>query len=110
VPGPELTLARSVTELPTGPDWAYEPKLDGFRALLTVSSTGAIGLRSRRQRSLTPYFPEIIEAAAALPSGVRLDGELIVPRNGGVDFAALQERILCRSKSHRARSDRMGGL
>jgi len=89
----ELMLARPVTELPTVDGWAYEPKLDGFRALLTVSSTGGIGLRSRRQRSLTPYFPEIVEAASVLSRGVRLDGELIVPRNGGVDFAALQQRI-----------------
>jgi ATP-dependent DNA ligase len=94
----ELMLARPVTELPTVDGWAYEPKLDGFRALLTMSSTGKVGLRSRRQRSLTPYFPEIIEAGGVLPPGVRLDSELVVPRNGGFDFAALQQHIHPASK------------
>jgi ATP-dependent DNA ligase len=84
-------LARSATELPTVDGWAYEPKLDGFRAVLTVSTTGKVRLQSRRQGPLAPYFPEIVEAAGVLPPGVRLDGELVVPRNGGFDFAALQQ-------------------
>jgi ATP-dependent DNA ligase len=86
-------LALAVTELPTVDGWAYEPKLDGFRASLTVSRAGKVRLRSRRHRPLTRYFPEIVEAAGVLPPGVVLDGELVVPRNGGVDFAALQLRI-----------------
>jgi ATP-dependent DNA ligase len=52
------------------------PKLDGFRALLAVSSGGKVSTRSRRQRPLARYFLEIVEAAGVLPAGVRLDGEL----------------------------------
>ena len=52
-----------------------------------------MALRSRRQRTLTPYFPEITAAVAAqLPTGTVLDGELVVYRDGQCDFAALQRR------------------
>ena len=52
---------------------------------------GQVALRSRRQRTLTPYFPEITAAVAAqLPTGTVLDGELVVYRDGRCDFAALQ--------------------
>ena len=89
----DLMLARPVSSLPAGPGWAFEPKLDGFRCCLSVTAQGAVRLESRRRRPLTRYFPELVEAAAGLPPGVVLDGELVVPRGGGVDFTALQTRL-----------------
>jgi ATP-dependent DNA ligase len=87
----ELMLARAVTELPTGPTWLYQPKLDGWRCCL--SRTDVVRLRSLRGKPLARYFPEITAAATAVPAGVVLDGELIVPSGEGCDFAALQPRI-----------------
>ena len=93
-------LARPVWTLP-GPDslpggCAYEPKWDGFRCFdmlgLSRSEDGVAVLQSRSRR-LTRFFPEIVGAAASLPPGVVLDGELVVWRHGRVDFAALQRRI-----------------
>jgi ATP-dependent DNA ligase len=86
-------LARSVRSLPETDGWAFEPKMDGFRAVLTVTPNGRVSLTSRHNKPLTPYFPEIAATAQQLPGGLRLDGELVVPRGGGVEFAALQERI-----------------
>jgi ATP-dependent DNA ligase len=88
-----VMLSRSCEVLPTAGRWAYEPKLDGFRALLAVSEFGDVRLDSRRGKALDRYFPEVIAAARALPNGVVLDGELVVPVGGGVDFAALQHRL-----------------
>jgi ATP-dependent DNA ligase len=88
-----VMLSRSVEVLPTAEFWAYEPKLDGFRALLAVSEFGDVRLDSRRGKALDRYFPEVVAAARALPDGVVLDGELVVPAGGGVDFAALQHRL-----------------
>jgi ATP-dependent DNA ligase len=88
-----VMLSRPCEVLPTAGRWSYEPKLDGFRALLTVSDFGDVRLDSRRGKALDRYFPEVIAAARALPNGVVLDGELVVPAGGGVDFAALQHRL-----------------
>lgn len=88
-----VMLSRSCEWLPTAGRWAYEPKLDGFRALLAVSEFGDVRLDSRRGKALDRYFPEVIAAARTLPNGVVLDGELVVPAGGGVDFAALQHRL-----------------
>jgi len=93
VDGVAVMLSRTVEVLPTAGRWAYEPKLDGFRALLTVSEFGDVRLDSRRGKAFDRYFPEIIAAARALPAGLVLDGELVVPASGGVDFAALQHRL-----------------
>jgi ATP-dependent DNA ligase len=86
-------LSRSVEALPTADGWAYEPKLDGFRALLSISEFGDVRLDSRRGKPLDRYFPEIIAAAHALPDGSVLDGELVVRAGRGVDFAELQQRL-----------------
>jgi ATP-dependent DNA ligase len=58
-----------------------------------VSPSGKVRIWSRQRKAPTPHFPEIVGAPSVVPRGVRLDGELVVPRNGGVDFAALQQRI-----------------
>lgn len=89
----EVMLSRAVDELPGSPGWAYEPKLDGFRCVLATSDFGDVRLTSRRGKSLGRYFPEVVAAGRLLPPQLVLDGELVVPAGGGVDFAALQRRL-----------------
>jgi len=85
-------LARLARELP-GDDHVYEPKWDGFRCV-ALRDGDEVDLRSRNDRRLARYFPEIAEALAALPeTRFALDGELVVTRDGGFDFGALLGRI-----------------
>src|ERR1051326_1981699 len=87
-------LARLEPRLPRGQQWRYEPKLDGFRGLLCRSAHGAVHLLSRNMRDLSPWFPELVWAANALPGGTILDGEIVVASGRGVsDFSALQQRL-----------------
>jgi ATP-dependent DNA ligase len=85
--------ARSVDKLPSGKQWQYEPKWDGFRCL-AYRDHRAIDLRSRNSRPLTRYFPEI-ERALLRPIAQRfvLDGEIVVPVDGELSFDYLLERI-----------------
>src|ERR1700754_2611507 len=86
-------VAREAATLPTRGPWAYEPKLDGFRAL-AIGEGGRVRLQPRQQRPLTEFFPEIVEALAQRFRGeVVLDGELVVCGPGGLDFMALQRRL-----------------
>lgn len=97
--------AKTVTSLPVGSGWAFEPKFDGYRALvfLTTTSDGPqVAVQSRQQRMLTAHFPDIAAAAATLERAVVLDGELVIWRAGRLDFGALQDRV--RSGPARARS------
>ncbi len=84
-------LARLARELPPG-DFAYEPKWDGFRCLAFVEA-GAVDLRSRHGRPFARYFPELAEALAALPRPAVLDGEIVIPRAGGLAFEPLLARL-----------------
>lgn len=84
-------LARLARELPPRA-LLYEPKWDGFRCLAFVEG-GAVDLRSRHGRPLTRYFPEIAAALAGLPRPAVLDGELVVPRAGGLAFEPLLARL-----------------
>ncbi|HVQ78329.1 MAG TPA: ATP-dependent DNA ligase [Candidatus Binatia bacterium] len=85
--------ARLVDEIPTGPDWQYEPKWDGFRCL-AFRDGDAIELQSRSGQTLTRYFPEVVEnlRAVSAPTFV-LDGELVVPADGRLSFDDLLQRI-----------------
>ena len=84
----EPQLARSRTELPTGEDWGYEPKWDGFRTLAFVDG-GEVYLQSRTGKPLARYFPELQFADGSYV----LDGELVVlGPDGTEDFDALQSR------------------
>jgi ATP-dependent DNA ligase len=83
--------AKTVTHLPSGPGWSYEPKFDGFRAMAFRDHHG-VHLQSRQLRDLTPGFPDVAAAIARL-GDVVLDGELVVWRAGRFDFAALQDRL-----------------
>jgi ATP-dependent DNA ligase len=84
---PQLALSRK--ELPTGEDYSYEVKLDGFRCVAFVDGEDAF-LQSRTGKPLGRYFPEL-----RLPSGrYVLDGEIVVRDAGGrEDFDALGQRI-----------------
>jgi len=92
--GPPLApmLARLARELPLG-GYLYEPKWDGFRCLVFRHGDD-VDLRSRNDRPLARYFPEVVEALRALPEPrVVLDGELVARRGGALDFPSLLARI-----------------
>jgi ATP-dependent DNA ligase len=90
-PPVEPMLARLSRALPTG-SWCYEPKWDGFRCLAFVRG-GEVDLRSRHQRPLARYFPELIEGLRGLGHEVALDGEIVVAGAAGLDFEALLGRL-----------------
>src|ERR1700736_5181390 len=84
---------RSVSDVPVGPQWQYEPKMDGFRCLAFRDGRD-VQLQSKAGQPLARYFPEIVEALARLPTKrFVLDGELVVPLAGALSFDALQQRI-----------------
>lgn len=84
---PQLALTRK--QLPSGEEWAYEPKLDGFRAIVFVDGEDFY-IQSRGGKALARYFPELSFA----PGRWILDGELVIRDADGVlEFDALQERI-----------------
>jgi ATP-dependent DNA ligase len=86
-------LAKRVGELPSGGDWIFEPKWDGFRALV-FRDGDEIMIQSRDEKSLNRYFPELLEPLRSqLPARCVLDGEIVVARDGALDFDALQLRI-----------------
>ena len=90
-------LATLVDAIPEGPNFAYEPKWDGFRCIISRDGD-RIELGSRGQKPLTVYFPEVVGALTGwLPDGVVLDGELIVrsgvPGAERLDWTALSSRI-----------------
>src|SRR6185436_8240533 len=85
--------AQSVTELPEGSQWQYEPKWDGFRCLV-FRDDSEIELQSKSGQPLARYFPEVVAAVAALKAGrFVLDGEIVVPDAGGFSFDELLQRI-----------------
>ena len=85
-------LARLARGLPAD-GFVYEPKWDGFRCLAFCDGS-SIDLRSRNDRPLARYFPEVTEALAAqLHEPAVLDGELVVAGAGGFDFSALLARL-----------------
>jgi ATP-dependent DNA ligase len=83
--------AELVAELPTG-DWQYEPKWDGFRGVLE-NLGGGLRLWSRNGRPLLRYFPELEDVGKLLPPESALDGEIIIARNGRLEFDQLQMRL-----------------
>src|SRR6266446_10907953 len=86
-------LSKRVDEIPTGEYWLFEPKWDGFRALV-FREPEEILIQSRDGKSLNRYFPELIEPLRRqLPDRCVLDGEIVIASPGGLDFDALQLRI-----------------
>jgi ATP-dependent DNA ligase len=84
--------AELVDELPGGDGWQYEPKWDGFRGILENVS-GELHLWSRNARPLLRYFPELAPLGERLPPKSAVDGEVVIARNGALDFDALQMRL-----------------
>jgi len=86
-------LAKRVDELPPDGDWIFEPKWDGFRAVV-FRDGDEIVIQSRDGKSLSRYFPELMEPIKAeLPERCVLDGEVVIAGRDGLDFEALQLRI-----------------
>lgn len=86
-------LAKLARELPTGDEWRYEPKWDGFRCIV-FRDGDEVELGSRNEKSLTRYFPEILQPLRdALPKQAVVDGELVVATEHGLDFDQLSNRI-----------------
>src|SRR5215475_2083667 len=86
-------LAKRVGELPSDGDRCFERKWDGFRALV-FRDGDEILIQSRDEKPLNRYFPELLAPlASALPSRCVLDGEIVIVKNEGLDFDALQLRL-----------------
>ena len=86
-------LAKRVSDLPTGEDWIFEPKWDGFRALVFRDGEEIL-IQSRDEKPLNRYFPELIDPLlSSLPSRCVLDGEIVIVKDEELDFDALQLRL-----------------
>jgi len=84
-------LAQPAATIPRGQ--SYEPKWDGFRSIV-FRDGDEVEIGSRKERPMTRYFPEVIEAVRrSFPSRAVIDGEIVVAGDGGLDFWALQQRI-----------------
>jgi ATP-dependent DNA ligase len=87
-------LAKLADEVPHGDGFLYEPKWDGFRALVFRGRGDDVYLQSRDLRPLDRYFPELHDALAkGLPDMCVLDGEIVIATGRGLDFDALQMRL-----------------
>ena len=85
--------ARSVEEIPTGEEWQYEPKWDGFRCL-AFRDGDKVFLQSKNGQALARYFPDVVANVAKLPQQqFVLDGELVIPIGGALSFDELQLRL-----------------
>ena len=91
IPFPPME-AELVRELPEGDGWQYEPKWDGFRGVLE-NVGGELALWSRNERPLLRYFPELRPLGELLPPHSALDGEIVIARDGALDFDAMQMRL-----------------
>jgi ATP-dependent DNA ligase len=86
-------LAKLARELPTGEQWSYEPKWDGFRCIV-FRDGDEVELGSRNERPLTRYFPELPGPLRdALPEQAVVDGEIVIMTDHGLDFDLLSNRI-----------------
>jgi ATP-dependent DNA ligase len=92
-PPVEPMLAKLADTLPEGGGFLYEPKWDGFRAIV-FRHRSDLFIQSRDLRPLDRYFPELRDALLAnLPNDCVLDGEIVIPTSHGLDFDALQLRL-----------------
>ena len=85
--------ALLVDEIPTGREWQYEPKWDGFRCL-AFKDGDSIELQSKSGQPLARYFPEVVEDLRKLaPERFVLDGEIVIPVGRSISFDHLLQRI-----------------
>lgn len=94
VPHPlDPMLCKAASALPAGEGWLYEPKWDGFRALVFRDGDELV-IQSRDRKPLGRYFPELDgPLRAALPARAVVDGEIVIATGGALDFEALLLRI-----------------
>ena len=86
-------LSTAADALPDGDGWQFEPKWDGFRAIVFRDGDEVL-LQSRDEKPMNRYFPEVVAPlAAALPARCVADGEIVIVGAGGRDFDALLLRI-----------------
>src|SRR5207237_7612478 len=91
IPFPPME-AELVRELPVGDSWQYEPKWDGFRGVF--ENVGKeLAMWSRNERPLLRYFPELRPLGELLPPRSALDGEIVIVRDGALDFDSMQLRL-----------------
>src|SRR5690242_11939857 len=84
-------LAKPAAAIPPGQ--FYEPKWDGFRSIV-FRDGDEVEIGSRKERPMTRYFPEVVEAVRGnFPPRAVIDGEIVIAGDGGLDFWALQQRI-----------------
>src|SRR5512145_1397173 len=89
----EPMLAKLADELPPAGDYLYEPKWDGFRAIV-FRSQDDLYIQSRDSRPLDRYFPELHDALLErLPKDCVVDGEIVIATEHGLDFDVLQLRL-----------------
>ena len=86
-------LAKLERKMPRGDGWIYEPKWDGFRAIV-FRDGNEVHIESRGKRILHRYFPELLDPLRdALPPRCVVDGEIVVAGPDGLDFDSLQLRL-----------------
>lgn len=85
-------LAAAVPSIPEDGGWVFEPKWDGFRALVFVDAS-SVYIQSRNGKDLARYFPELVSALGGHLGPCVLDGEIVVARGSRLDWDALGERI-----------------
>ena len=86
-------LANRIAELPSGDQWIFEPKWDGFRTLI-FRDGDELFIQSRDEKPLERYFPELVTPLKTqLPERCVVDGEIVIVRDGTLDFEALQLRL-----------------
>src|SRR4026209_2378089 len=86
-------LAKLADELPSGENFLYEPKWDGFPAIV-FRGDADVYIQSRDLRPIDRYFPELHDALIErLPDGCVIDGEIVIATRHGLDFDALQMRL-----------------
>jgi len=89
----EPMLAKLSVEMPTGDGWLYEPKWDGFRAIV-FRDGDEVYIQSRDLKPLERYFPELPPVLKAnIPERCVLDGEIVIPGDDGLEFESLLLRI-----------------
>jgi len=87
-------LAKAVDTLPAGSEFLYEPKWDGFRAIVFRGNGKDVYIQSRDSRPFDRYFPDLHDVfIERLPAGCVLDGEIVIATAAGLDFDALQLRL-----------------
>jgi len=86
-------LSKRVGQLPDGAEWIFEPKWDGFRALIFRDGDELL-IQSRDEKPLNRYFPELLDPLRSqLPERCAVDGEIVIAKGGALDFEALQLRL-----------------